>query len=82
MEDIHTANHCWLIHEWQVVHSPRYATELGIHLDENLRHDGSQILAALDGGREDDLGGNWVLSQKESLDVIIQHALSFGAWEK
>lgn len=81
MENIHTANHSWVIHERQVVHSPGYAAKLGIHLDEHLRDDRSQILAFLNGRRENYLGGNRILGQEEPLDVIVQHALSFLAWK-
>ena len=77
VEHIHATNHRRLIHERQIVHCPGSAAHLGVHLDQNFGNDRSQILATLDGGRQNNLGGNWILSQEEPLDVIVQCALSF-----
>ena len=77
MEDVHATNHCGLVHERQLIHCPGNSTKLGIHLDQHLRDDRSQILASLYGRSKDHLGGNGVLGQEELLDVIIKLALSF-----
>ena len=82
MEHIHATYHRWLIHERQLVHCPRNAAKFGIHLDQYLGDDRSQILATLDSGRQNHLGGNGELGQKELLDVIVQVALAFGAGEE
>ena len=77
VENVHATNHRRLIHERQLVHGPGDATELSIHLDQHLGDDRSQILASLDGGRQDDLGRDWILGQEELLDVIVQVGLAF-----
>lgn len=81
MEDVQAADHRWLVHVWQVVDRPRDTSQLGIHLDENLRNDGSQVLSPLNGLSKDHLGRNRVLSQEEPLDVIVQRAFTLGSWK-
>lgn len=81
MENVHATDHCWLIHERQLVNCPRCSTKLSIHLDQHLGDDWSEILASLDGTRENHLGRNWEFSQEEFLDIIIQVAPSFWAWK-
>ena len=76
MEYIHATNHCWFIHERQLIHSPRGSTKLCIHLDQHLRDDRSEILASLDGASQYDLGWDREFSQEELLDIIIQVASS------
>jgi len=80
MEHIQSADHRWLVHERQVVDGPWNSSKLCTHLDENLGDDTSQVLSSGDGLSKDDLGWDGVLSQEESLDVIVQSTLSFGSW--
>lgn len=79
VEHIQSADHRRLVHERQVVDGPRDSSQLGAHLDEDLRDDAPQVLSSRDGLGEDDLGWDWVLCQEEPLDVIVQRALSFGS---
>ena len=72
MEDIHSAHHCGLVHEWKVVDGPRNTTDLGIYLDQDLVYDRPQILALSDGIAQHYLRWNGELGQEESLDVIVQ----------
>lgn len=81
MEDVQAADHRWLVHVWQVVDRPRDTSQLGIHLDQNLRNDGSQVLSPLNGLSKDHLGRNRVLGQEEPLDVIVQRAFTLGSWK-
>ena len=74
MEYVHSAYHSWLGHEGQLVHSPGDSTNFSIHLDQHLRDDRPEIFATLDGAGENHLGWNWVLSQEESLDIVVQGA--------
>jgi len=76
VEDVHAANHSWLVHEGEISNGPRDASDLGIDLDEDLVHDGAQVLALSDGVAQNNLGGNRKFGQKESLDVIVQCVLS------
>ena len=55
MEHVETANHGRFVHEWELVDCPWNTTELGIHLDEYLGDDGSEVLASGDCAREDNL---------------------------
>ena len=76
MEDVHAANHSWLVHEGEICNGPRDATNLGVDLDEDLVDDGAQVLAFGDGVAQHDLGGHSEFSQKEPLDVIVQGILA------
>ena len=82
MEHIHPAHHSWLVHEWEVVHSPGNTTNLGVDLNENLVDNRSEVLAFCDGVAQHDLRGDWELSQEESLNVIVQLTLAFLAWQQ
>jgi len=55
MEHIHTTDHGGLVHEWQVIDSPRNSSELGIDLDGDLCDNGSQVLSFGDSISQDDL---------------------------
>lgn len=79
MKHIHAANHGRCVQEGQIVHGPRHAAHFGIHLNKHLRNDRPQILASLDGTRQDHLRRNWVLFKQESLHVIIQLTTLFGS---
>ena len=78
MEDVHAANHSWLVHEGQIGHGPRDATNLGVDLDEDLVDNGAQILALCNSVAQHNLGGHSEFSQKEPLDVIVQGILALG----
>lgn len=78
MEDVHAANHSWLVHEGQIGHCPRDATNLGVDLDEDLVDNGAQVLTLCDGIAQHNLGGHSEFSQKEPLDVIVQGILALG----
>lgn len=80
MVDVHSADHRWLVsHEREVLNSPWDATNLGVDLDQDLGHDGANVLALADGGGENNLGWNWNLGEEESLHVVVEWALAFGA---
>jgi len=81
VEDVQAADHGWLVHERQVVDGPRNTTQLGAHLDQHLRDDGTQILAFGNGVGEHHLGWDWVLGQEESLEIVVELALTFLAWD-
>lgn len=81
MEHIHATDHCRNRHERQAVDGPWHSTYLGIHLDQNLGDDRSQILAALDSAGQNDLGRDGVLLEEEPLDIVIEGAPRFGSWE-
>jgi len=55
VEHIQTADHCRLVHEWQILDSPRNTSELGVHLNHDLRNDGSQVLTFRNSISQDDL---------------------------
>ena len=78
MEHVHAANHSWLVHEGEIGHGPRDATNLGVDLDEDLVDNGAQVLALCDGVAQHDLGGHSEFGQKESLDVIVEGILALG----
>lgn len=72
VEDVITANHCWLVSEGHSRNGPRLATELRIDLNQNLVDDGSQVLASSDRVVKDDLRRNWHLLEEFCLDLVIQ----------
>jgi hypothetical protein len=82
VEDIHSADHCWLAHQWKGIYCPGDPTNLSIDLDEDFVDDGSQILASLDSAGQDYLGGDSKLGQEESLDFIVGAAPTLGAWQQ
>lgn len=82
MEHVHTTDHGWLIHEGEIVNSPRSATDLGVHLNQHFGDNGSQVLAFLDGAYKNDLGGNGELFEQIALDIVIKGALAFLAGQQ
>lgn len=60
VEHVESANHGWLVHEWQLVDSPRDASKLGAHLDQDLGNDGAEVLASGNGVAEDHLRRNGI----------------------
>jgi len=79
VEDIHAHDHSGSGHERQVVNSPRYTTNFGVHLDQDLGHDRSQIFTFGDSTVEHNLRGDGILFEQELLEVIVQRASSFGS---
>jgi len=79
VEDIHAHDHSRGGHKRQVVNSPRYSTNFGVHLNQDLRHDRSQIFTFGNCTVEDNLRRNGVLFKQELLEVVVQGASSFGS---
>ena len=79
VEDIHAHYHSGSGHERQVVNSPRYTTNFGVHLDQDLGDDRPQIFTFGDSTVEHNLRRDGVLFEQELLEVVIQRASSFGS---
>ena len=80
MEHVHTTDHGRLVHEWQVVNSPRNTSQFCTHLNEDLADDRSEVLSSGDRLGKDHLRWNWIFCKEESLDVIVKLTLSLGSW--
>lgn len=74
MENVHTADHGSLVHEWKCIHSPWDTSNLGVHLNQNFTDDGSQVLSSLDGRSKNDLRWHRNLTEQESLHIIVKLA--------
>lgn len=79
MENIHAANHGWLIEEGQVVHGPGDAAHFRVHLNQHFRNDRAQIFATLNRTSQNHLRRDGVLFKQEPLDVIIKLTTLFGS---
>lgn len=80
MEHVHTTDHGRLVHVRQVVDSPRNSSQLCTHLNEDLADDRSEVLSSGDRLGKDHLRWNWIFSEEESLDVVVELTLALGSW--
>lgn len=80
MENVHSTNHCWFVHEGEVVYDPRDSADLSADLDENFVDNGSDVLATRNGVTKDDLGRNWAFCKEKPLDVVVEGTFAFLSW--
>ena len=76
MEHVHATDHRGLRHEGETIDSPWDASDFGVHLDEDLRDDRTEILAFCNGTDKDDLRGDRELSEEVLLDIVVEGALT------